>query len=97
MGNTRLEKRRIRAAWLQEYKAKQECLLCGGTDALEFHHINPYTKRYEIALASTQSERVMQEEIAKCWVLCEECHKKLHLGVLCVLPEYYRAIPRPCL
>ena len=65
------------------------CLLCGCHDKLEFHHFNPYTKNYDVAKLHTNSWKQLHEETPKCWVLCRECHNKLHLGVLCVFPELY--------
>jgi len=52
---------------------------------LDFHHIDPKTK--EITIGSDKRgvswERV-NEEILKCVVLCANCHRKVHAGMLAV-------------
>jgi hypothetical protein len=51
---------------------------------LEFHHRNPAEKDEDIARAVQAGwalER-LQAEVAKCVVLCANCHRKLHAGRL---------------
>ena len=50
------------------------CARCGSTDALEFDHIDPSTKEFTIAKASSFSETRFQSEISKCQLLCRTCH-----------------------
>lgn len=56
-----------------------KCLLCGYTGhiaAMEFHHVDPSTKRYRLALHLSSSwpwERLW-DEIRKCVLLCGNCH-----------------------
>ena len=71
----------------QMYKQVNCCFLCGGKGE-EFHHVDPYNKTREVSLVN-QSITQLVKEMLKCWLLCSDCHKKLHLGVLCVLPQYY--------
>lgn len=56
-----------------------ECKLCGETDIVtfDFHHINPKQKRYEINRMWTQSWGSIKREIAKCALLCANCHRKV--------------------
>jgi predicted HNH restriction endonuclease len=62
------------------------CLRCGEDDpiALDFHHRDPATKVGEVNLHSSRPtaevQRRLREEIAKCVVLCANCHRKLHVG-----------------
>ena len=46
---------------------------------LEFHHIDPSIKEFEIsgAVRLYGKEKIMNE-IAKCIVLCSNCHRKRH-------------------
>ena len=56
------------------------CSLCGYnkcTSALEFHHIDPSNKEYEIA-AKNKSFENMKSELDKCVLLCANCHREAH-------------------
>lgn len=70
-----------RVAWLREYKATLKCERCGENHpaALQFHHPDPSAKEGNIANRNSRwsIERVMKE-IAKCIVLCANCHAKEH-------------------
>jgi hypothetical protein len=49
--------------------------------ALDFHHRNPKEKRFNISVAVAHRDIPDDEiraEIAKCDVLCRNCHAKLH-------------------
>ena len=68
----------------QEYKKTLFCEICGENHpaTLDFHHKNPLTKIDTITNLLRQKgwsfERLLQEEIPKCQVLCSNCHRKLH-------------------
>lgn len=67
--------------WLEAYKSQHPCT-CGEHDsiALDFHHLDPNEKDLnmaEIARLGWSLKRV-QQEIAKCQVICSNCHRKLH-------------------
>ena len=51
--------------------------------ALDFHHIDPKTKKFTIAsaLASPKSWDLILEEALKCVMLCNRCHSELHGGL----------------
>lgn len=60
---------------------KKDCLLCPETHpaCLDFHHRDPKQKRF--CVASHQGNCSIDElltEIAKCDVICSNCHRKLH-------------------
>lgn len=52
-----------------------ECVHCDSTVDLEFDHIDPSTKSFAIGgrLAGV-SEAKLQQELAKCQLLCDDCH-----------------------
>jgi hypothetical protein len=65
--------------FVNKYKLERGCKLCGYKThpvALELNHINPQTKEFSIAkrLASVSMDR-LKKELAKCEVLCANCHQ----------------------
>lgn len=57
------------------------CIDCGETHpaTLDFHHRDPSEKKATIArLLSVSSITTIQTEIAKCDLLCSNCHRKRH-------------------
>ena len=60
-----------------------KCIRCGydrNYSALEFHHIDPETKQFQLDLRSLSNrkwERVL-EESRKCILLCLNCHAEEH-------------------
>lgn len=67
--------------WLKEYKKSLQCEECGENHpaCLDFHHINPKEKRFAIGRISDYlCMNRLQDEIAKCRVLCSNCHRKKH-------------------
>ena len=68
---------------LVEYKGG-ECQVCGYNkcnEALEFHHIDESTKEFGLS-GSTKSFERQKAEADKCVLLCSNCHKELHAGVI---------------
>ena len=68
-------------AWLQEYKKTLKCEECGENHpaCLDFHHINPEDKKFSIARINDYlSWGLLKAEIAKCCILCANCHRKKH-------------------
>ena len=59
------------------------CSKCGynkNLAALEFHHIDPESKEFQIdirRLSNTSMDK-LQEEIHKCILLCANCHREEH-------------------
>ena len=65
-----------------------KCGVCGYDkcpDALEFHHLDPTEKDFTPSGKSC-SRQVFVEELRKCVMLCSNCHREHHAGVL-DLPE----------
>lgn len=63
--------------WIVEYKKTLKCVNCGNNDfrVLDFDHLEE--KLFNIADASRlgYSLKVLKEEIAKCQILCANCHR----------------------
>lgn len=68
--------------WLEDYK-KNNCICeCGESDhrCLDFHHLNPEEKLFDISTKASRGygKDALLREIAKCKVLCSNCHRKLN-------------------
>lgn len=75
-----IERRRKTREWLTNYK-RSGCIKCGEVfpDCLDFHHRDPNNKKFNIGNdASTVSLKKVIEEVAKCDLICANCHRKLH-------------------
>jgi hypothetical protein len=83
----RIKKRqRELVKWLQEYKRNFSCEYCGETEpiCLDFHHIVKSSKDAHVGDVSQKGwgkARILNE-IEKCIVLCSNCHRKLHAGII---------------
>ena len=68
-------------AWVHELKISLSCNRCpeGDVFCLDFHHRRK-DKELSIAKTVTQgwSKKRILEEIAKCEILCSNCHRKEH-------------------
>ena len=71
-----------KSQWFKEYKSTLKCIRCGESNplCLEFHHKDPTQKDRAISTMTRLSPEKVKEEIAKCDVLCANCHRKLHGG-----------------
>ena len=68
--------------YTNEYKAARGCALCGERDprCLDFHHRDRSEKKDKVSkLVAQRAVARMKEEIAKCTVICANCHRKLHI------------------
>jgi hypothetical protein len=66
---------------LEAYKKTQSCKQCGNNDyrVLEFHHRDGDDKEMAIAASIGRwGDKRRYKEIAKCDVLCANCHRILH-------------------
>lgn len=59
-----------RVAWL---RANGPCVICGSDEKLHVDHVDPLTKVSHNVWSWSEKRR--QEELAKCQVLCKECHE----------------------
>ena len=76
----RLAKDAKRRAWFEEVKATKGCKSCGERDpvVLDFHHRNPAEKCFDFGGSACRSLKRLEEEMAKCDILCRNCHARLH-------------------
>jgi 5-methylcytosine-specific restriction endonuclease McrA len=62
------------------------CQICGYDrcmEALEFHHLDPTKKDFGISNKGyTRSWEKVKAEADKCILLCANCHREVHAGVL---------------
>lgn len=72
-------------ARFDEWKKQQQCLICSEkeTCCLDLHHVNPSEKERNVSdvLKFWSWERLMSE-IEKCVVVCSNCHRKIHAGLI---------------
>ena len=83
----RVRDRRKRAEmrrWFIDHKATLRCERCGENHpaTLDFHHVIPGTKLAEVSVMVSKVPRYSKarilEEMAKCRILCANCHRKEH-------------------
>ena len=55
-----------------------KCVKCESTDRLEFDHINPNDKSFNVQGSLGSSLERLLEEAKKCQLLCYGCHLKEH-------------------
>ena len=63
--------------FIKEYKLENGCESCGYKEhacALQFDHIDPSTKLFNVARGRDYPWKVFLAEIAKCRILCANCH-----------------------
>lgn len=68
--------------WYRRYKSLQSCVSCGENHpaTLDFHHRDPNDKVGQICELVRQNcgmEKILAE-VAKCDILCANCHRKYH-------------------
>jgi hypothetical protein len=71
--------------FIQEFKRTHACVRCGESEpcCLDFHHLDPSAKFDTVSrmgLAGFGLEKI-KVEIAKCEMLCANCHRRVHRGL----------------
>lgn len=56
-----------------------KCCNCGSSDLLEIDHVDPNKKNFNVSEKWSHSWDSILDEINKCQLLCEDCHKLKHL------------------
>lgn len=77
----RRRERRRKLDYVQEEKAGKPCARCGAHPApcaMTFHHRDPSTKLFELNRPERRSYAQIDAEIAKCELLCANCHAQEH-------------------
>lgn len=73
--------------WMKE-EAGGKCVLCGYSRclrALEFHHLDPSAKQFELGYRGcTRSLDALRAEASKCVLLCSNCHAGVEAGITAV-------------
>ena len=62
-----------------------KCKICGYDRcfaALDFHHLDPSTKEFVVAEMKNYSLARLKNEIDKCVLICANCHREVHAGLL---------------
>ncbi len=63
-----------------------KCCFCGYhrcSGALDFHHIDESTKKFGLSQdGMTRSWEKTQQELKKCILVCANCHREIHAGLL---------------
>lgn len=77
-------RKRLREKAVQ-YKGGK-CICCGYDRcqaALDFHHLDASQKEFGISLDGiTRSWERVQKELDKCVLVCSNCHREIHAGIL---------------
>ena len=74
-GSRRLRKKF--SDYIRAFKLKAGCAICGYNEhacALEFDHIDPSQKLFNVSQGKSHSWSAFLAEIDKCRVLCANCH-----------------------
>lgn len=72
-----------------------KCQCCGYDKcdaALEFHHIDPMQKDFTFGRvrANPATINVIAKELEKCIMICANCHREVHAGILAIPKEFSR-------
>lgn len=67
---------------ISEWKRERGCTVCGETEpwVLDMHHLDPTEKESNSAQSATL--KTFLKEAEKCILLCSNCHRKVHAGVM---------------
>ncbi len=63
-----------------------KCTICGYNRciaALDFHHLNPNEKDFSLSVRGlTRSWEKIKSEVNKCVLVCANCHREIHAGII---------------
>jgi hypothetical protein len=63
-----------------------KCQICGYNKyigALSFHHLDEKNKSFDLSTRGlTRSWSKIRKEISKCILVCENCHREIHGGLI---------------
>lgn len=72
--------------WVERVKAENGCCFCDEDipECLVFHHVDSSKKRSEVGKLVGKGLSVdnIHHEMEKCVVLCSNCHRKFHAGII---------------
>ncbi len=80
--------RRANAEFRKSLLASFPCALCleSDTDLIDWHHVNPDDKSFDIKSSLGTRMNTWWDEVLKCIPVCVLCHRKIHTNKLCLLP-----------
>jgi hypothetical protein len=65
------------------------CATCGYAtcyEALSFHHVDPARKSFNLSVAASKSRAAYLAELAKCVLVCANCHGEIETGLIACPP-----------
>ena len=74
----KIKRRRAYREWLNDYKLSTGCMDCGYNKhpaALDFDHREDEEKLFQLSYGSNKSHQAVLDEIAKCDIVCANCHR----------------------
>ena len=78
--------REERRKWFAEYMQDKSCICCGEAETccLDHHHLDPAAKEDHISnlISGGKSIEKVLAELSKCVVVCSNCHRKIHKGLI---------------
>lgn len=78
------ERYRRKKKHVEEIKNDRGCVNCGETEpcCLDFHHLEDKDYNISKMIGDDASLEKIDEEIDKCVVICANCHRKHHAGLI---------------
>lgn len=85
--STRTRKTSSNRQFLARYKRFIGCQNCGEKEpvVLDLHHDNAASKEGDPSNLCGRSRKRLKDEVRKCIVLCANCHRKVHAGLLKIM------------
>jgi len=80
----RRKAKKARRLWLTQYKETLKCYKCGFTfkgrpECCDFHHTpKPASRPHALYVATSTSDKALEEELKKCKPVCANCHRTVH-------------------
>jgi len=75
----RLQKQQVKEHLIK--KLGDVCFICKQVYSwyvYDFHHLNPKEKEYNISYLYRQPQEILDQELAKCILVCANCHREIH-------------------
>lgn len=77
---------RIFRELIEEHGGK--CVSCGSLNDLQFDHVDPSTKLFNVSTGITTKKMVLvREEAMKCQLLCQDCHSRKSVSDAGMVPS----------
>lgn len=91
----RVSRRRRKVKQILVAEAGGRCALCGYDRciaALHFHHVDPRSKKFHLSMhGAARSLAVARAEMAKCVLLCANCHAEVESGLVTLETDAIRS------